>query len=117
MLLKPLEHRESGIASFFREPLCLPSKSEEQKQSLCCRHKENARSHHQHYLLLDNLLLNCKVLDISVSKKAETTKRNKLETKKSKPHNENICLTNPNVTNNGNFPILAFGDSTGRDIE
>ena len=86
MLLKPLEHRESGIASFFREPLCLP-------------------------------FLNCKVLDISVSKKAETTKRNKLETKKSKPHNENICLTNPNVTNNGNFPILAFGDSTGRDIE
>ena len=56
MLLKPLEHRESGMASFFREPLCLPSKSEEQKQSLCCRHKENARSHHQHYLLLENLL-------------------------------------------------------------
>ena len=55
MLLKPLEHRESGIASFFREPLCLPSKSEEQKQSLGCRHKENAGSHHQHNFLLDNI--------------------------------------------------------------
>ena len=27
-----------------------------------------------------------------------------------KLQNENICLTNLNVANNGNFPILAFGD-------
>ena len=117
MLLKPLEHRESGIASFFREPLCLPSKSEEQKQSLCCRHKENARSHHQHYLLLENLLLNCKVLDISVPKKRKRPKETNWKQKFQKSQNENICLTNPNVTNNGNFPILSFGDNTGRYIE
>ena len=30
-----------------------------------------------------------------------------------KPENENICLTNLNVENNGNFPILAFGDGGG----
>jgi hypothetical protein len=29
-----------------------------------------------------------------------------------KPQNENICLTNLNMENNGNFPILAFGDCT-----
>ena len=27
-----------------------------------------------------------------------------------KPQNENICLTNLNMENKGNFPILAFGD-------
>ena len=26
-----------------------------------------------------------------------------------KPKNENICLTNLNMENNGNFPILSFG--------
>ena len=93
MLLKPLEHRESGIASFFREPLCLPSKSEEQKQSLGCRHKENAGSHHQHYLFLENLLPSCKVLNISTPQKQKQPKETNWKQKFQKPQNENICLT------------------------
>ena len=108
MLLKPLEHRESGMASFFREPLCLPSKSEEQKQSLCCRHKENARSHHQHYLLLENLLLNCKVLNINAPRKRKQPKETNWKQKFQKPQNENICLTYLNTENNGNFHFLSF---------
>ena len=32
-----------------------------------------------------------------------------------KPQNENVCLTNLNVENNGNFPIWGFGDCTGRN--
>lgn len=31
------------------------------------------------------------------------------EQKFQKPQNENFCLTNLNVENNGNFPILSFG--------
>ena len=108
MLLKPLEHRESGMASFFREPLCLPSKSEEQKQSLCCRHKENARSHHQHYLLLENLLISCKYLIINYNLSNEIAKGTNWEQKFQKLQNENICLTNLNMENKRNFPILSF---------
>ena len=90
MLLKPLEHRESGIASFFCEPLCLPSKSEEQKQSLCCRHKENAGSHHQHDFFLENLLIDCNVLIINTYKKQIKAKETNWKQKFQKPKNENI---------------------------
>ena len=34
--------------------------------------------------------------------------RNKLETKSQKPQNKNTCLTNLNIGNIVNFPILAF---------
>ena len=90
MLLKPLEHRESGIASFFREPLCLPSKSEEQKQSLGCRHKENAGSHHQHDFFLEKLLIDCNVLIINTYKKQIKAKETNWKQKFQKPKNENI---------------------------
>ena len=90
MLLKPLEHRDSGIASFFCEPLCLPSKSEEQKQSLGCRHKENAGSHHQHDFFLENLLIDCNVLIINTYKKQIKAKETNWKQKFQKPKNENI---------------------------
>lgn len=37
----------------------------------------------------------------------ETNQKQKFQ----KHQNENISLTNLNVANNGNFPILAFGDN------
>ena len=40
--------------------------------------------------------------------KMETAKGTNWEQKIQKPKNENICLTNLNVENNGNFPILSF---------
>lgn len=44
----------------------------------------------------------------SYIEKAETTKGTKWEQKIQKPQNENIYLTNLNMENNGNFPILSF---------
>ena len=41
-----------------------------------------------------------------IKQSQETNWKQKFEN----PQNENICLTNLNVANNGNFPILAFGD-------
>jgi len=35
------------------------------------------------------------------------TKETNWEQKIQKPQNEDICLTNLNVVNNGNFPILS----------
>ena len=40
--------------------------------------------------------------------KAKTAKGTNWEQKIQKPQNENICLTNLNEENNGNFPILTF---------
>jgi hypothetical protein len=45
----------------------------------------------------------------SCIEKTETAKETNWEQKFQKPQNENICLTNLNVENNGNFPILSFG--------
>jgi hypothetical protein len=41
--------------------------------------------------------------------KRQKGQKEQIGNKISKPQNENICLTNLNVENNGNFPILAFG--------
>ena len=40
--------------------------------------------------------------------KTKPVKGTNWEQKFQKPQNENICLTNLNVDNNGNFPILGF---------
>ena len=48
------------------------------------------------------------MLNISVSKKEETTKRTNWKQEFQKTKNENICLTYLNMENNGNYPILAF---------
>ena len=44
----------------------------------------------------------------SYIEKAKTAKGTNWEQKFQKPQNENICLTNLNEENNGNFPILTF---------
>ena len=62
-----------------------------------------------HNLPLENLPIIHKQLIHSYIKKAETAKETNWEQKFQKPQNENFCLTNLNVENNGNFPILSFG--------
>ena len=46
----------------------------------------------------------------------ETAKGTNWKQKFQKPQNENICLTNLKVDNNGNFPILAFWDCMERNL-
>lgn len=64
------------------------------------------------YILLQNLLIPCKYLTINHYLSNEIAKGTNWEQKFQKLQNENICLTNLNVENNGNFPILSFGDCT-----
>lgn len=66
----------------------------------------NKNDHHN--LFLENLPIICKCLIHSYIEKTETTKGTKWEQKIQKPQNENIYLTNLNMENNGNFPILSF---------
>jgi len=67
-------------------------------------------STYDHHNLLDNLLIACKWLIHIYIEKAKTAKGTNWEQKFQKPQNENICLTNLNGENKGNFPILTFGD-------
>jgi len=46
----------------------------------------------------------------SYIEETETAKGTNWEQKFQKHQNENICLTNLNVENKGNFLILSFGD-------
>ncbi len=78
-------------------------------------HRTTATNIH-HDLLLENLLIVRKLLIHSYIEKAKTAKGTNWEQKFQKPQNENICLTNLNVENNGNFPILAFGDGMERNL-
>ena len=64
--------------------------------------------YYHHVFLLENLLIICKQLILNDIKKPKTAKGTNWEQKFQKPQNENICLTNLNVENNGNFPILTF---------
>lgn len=64
-----------------------------------------------HFFLLQNLLFSCKYLITNYYLSCKIAKGTNWKQKFQKPQNENICLTNLNVANNGNFPILAFGDS------
>ncbi|OYP40248.1 hypothetical protein CIK88_09715 [Prevotella sp. P5-50] len=61
-----------------------------------------------HYLLLENLLPNCKVLNINTPKKQKVPKETNWKQKFQKPQNENICLTYLNTEMNGNFHFLSF---------
>ena len=70
----------------------------------------NSKNKVAHDLLLENLLIVRKSLIHRYIKKTETAKGTNWEQKFQKLQNGNICLTNLNVENNGNFPILAFGD-------
>ncbi len=82
--------------------------TEEQWQSLGCCDKEDTCANDHHYLLLENLLPNCKVLNINTPKKQKVPKETNWKQKFQKPQNENICLTYLNTEMNGNFHFLSF---------
>lgn len=82
--------------------------AEEQRQGLGSGNQEDTCADDHHDRLLENLPIICKCLIHSYIEKAETTKGTKWEQKIQKPQNENIYLTNLNMENNGNFPILSF---------
>ena len=62
----------------------------------------------KHDCLLENLLPNCKVLNINTPKKQKVPKETNWKQKFQKPQNENICLTYLNTEMNGNFHFLSF---------
>lgn len=59
-------------------------------------------------LFFENLLPNCKVLNINTPKKQKVPKETNWKQKFQKPQNENICLTYLNTEMNGNFHFLSF---------
>ena len=61
-----------------------------------------------HYLLLENLLPNCKVLNINTPRNQKQPKETNWKQKFQKPKNENICLTYLNTENKRNFHFLSF---------
>ena len=63
---------------------------------------------HQGNTLFQNLLPNCKVLNINTPKKQRVPKETNWKQKFQKPQNENICLTYLNTEMNGNFHFLSF---------
>ena len=81
--------------------------TEEQWQSLGCCDKEDTCANDHHYLLLENLLSECKPLIINTPRKQKQPKKTNWKQKFQKPQNENICLTYLNMENNGNFHFLS----------
>ena len=65
-----------------------------------------------HYLLLENLLLNCNVLIFNTPRKVKQPKETNWKQKFQKLQNENICLTCLNMETNGNLHFLAFCESS-----
>ena len=63
---------------------------------------------YKRYWFLENLLPNCKVLNINTPKKQKVPKETNWKQKFQKPQNENICLTYLNTEMNGNFHFLSF---------
>ena len=88
--------------------LRLTSNAEEQRQCLGCCNEENTCADDHHDLLFQNLLPNCKVLNINTPKKQKVPKETNWKQKFQKPQNENICLTYLNTEMNGNFHFLSF---------
>lgn len=64
----------------------------------------------RHDRVLENLLCDCNVLNISTPRKQKQPKETNWKQKFQKPQNENICLTYLNTENNGNFHFLSFCD-------
>lgn len=104
--LKPLEHGIGRIVFF--AGIRHGSHTEEERQSLGCGHEEDAGADNHHDRLLENLLPNCKVLNINTPKKQKVPKETNWKQKFQKPQNENICLTYLNTEMNGNFHFLSF---------
>ena len=82
--------------------------TEEHRQCLSSSNEEKAGTNDHHDLLLQNLLPNCKVLNINTPKKQKVPKETNWKQKFQKPQNENICLTYLNMEMNGNFHFLSF---------
>ena len=73
--------------------------TEEQMQPpSCCAKKDTYAIDHRDFLL-ENLLPNCKVLNINTPKKQKVPKETNWKQKFQKPQNENICLTYLNAEN------------------
>ena len=81
--------------------------TEEQRQSLRRCDKEDTCANDHHYLLLENLLCDCNILNIITPRKQKQPKETNWKQKFQKPQNENICLTYLNTENNGNFHFLS----------
>jgi hypothetical protein len=90
--------------------------TEEQRQCVGGCNQEDAGTYHHHDLFLENLLIICKWLIYRYIEKTKTAKGTNWEQKFQKPQNENICLTNLNVENKGNFPILSSGECKLKNI-
>lgn len=82
--------------------------TKEQRQTLSCCDEEDTSTYNHHDALLENLLPNCKVLNINTPKKQKVPKETNWKQKFQKPQNENICLTYLNMEMNGNFHFLSF---------
>ena len=108
--LQPLEQWVIGILLVlaFHRATGLVSQTEEQRQSLGGCNQEDTGADDHHDLLLENLLPNCKVLNINTPKKQKVPKETNWKQKFQKPQNENICLTYLNTEMNGNFHFLSF---------
>jgi hypothetical protein len=90
--------------------------TEEERKGIGGCNQEDAGTHDHHDLLLENLLIICKWLIYRYIEKTKTAKGTNWEQKFQKPQNENICLTNLNVENKGNFPILSSGECKLKNI-
>ena len=108
--LQPLEYRVilKTLFPVSHPSLALGGDTEEQRQCLCGCNQEDAGAYDHHDLLFQNLLPNCKVLNINTPKKQKVPKETNWKQKFQKPQNENICLTYLNTEMNGNFHFLSF---------
>ena len=107
--LQSLEDRVLRTAFLIRVLHGLRSDTEEQRKSLGSSDEEDTGTNDHHDLLLENLLPNCKVLNINTPKKQKQPKETNWKQKFQKPQNENICLTYLNTENKRNFHFLSSG--------
>lgn len=84
-------------------------KAEEHGQCLGCCDEEDTSANDHHDLLLEILLNFCKYLILRNYWRHKIAKGTNWKQKFQKPQNENISLTNLNMENKRNFPILSFG--------
>ena len=86
----------------------LPAISRIEPCGLCNSEADTCANKH-HDLLLDNLLIFRKPLNISTYKRDKMTKETNWKQKFQKSKNENFDLTNLNSGNKRNVQILGFG--------
>ena len=90
--------------------------TEEQRQSLGCCDKEDTCANDHHYLLLENLLPNCKVLNINTPQKRKQPRETNWKQKFQKSQNENIRLIYLNTEMNGNFIFLKSASNLNGNL-